>query len=157
MLVNDILFNMVCTVMAISHFRIDTRGIESQHMEQKFLFVLHVYLKGIRSSNEPRSSLCSTFFMTDETLIICVISFWHSSTMLRCNAVTTGASFTNTDYLQSQHPTWISNHMQSKMWDVISYPFPNFNCCTVEVWKWITNFISHFVKDVITYPCWDWS
>ena len=24
-------------------------------------------------------------------------------------------------------PTWISNHMSSKMWNEITYPFPNFN------------------------------
>ena len=23
--------------------------------------------------------------------------------------------------------TWISNHMSSKMWDEINFPFPNFN------------------------------
>ena len=29
--------------------------------------------------------------------------------------------------------TWISNHMTSKMWDEITFPFLNFNGCTVEV------------------------
>ena len=51
------------------------------------------------------------------------------------------------------------------MWDVITYPFPNFNGATVEVWEWISNFIHtvevwewisnyipHFIIDVITYP-----
>ena len=33
---------------------------------------------------------------------------------------------------------------------VITYPFPNFNGKTVEVWEWISNFIPHFVVDVIT-------
>ena len=47
-------------------------------------------------------------------------------------------------------PSWISNHMPSKVWDEITYPFPNFNGCTVEVWKWISNFIPHFMMDVIT-------
>ena len=28
------------------------------------------------------------------------------------------------------------------MWDEITYPFPNFIGCTVEVWEWISNFIS---------------
>ena len=28
---------------------------------------------------------------------------------------------------------WISNHMHSKVWDEITYPFLNFNGCTVEV------------------------
>ena len=50
---------------------------------------------------------------------------------------------------------WISNHMASKVWGEIIYPFPNFNGTTVEVWEWISNFIPHFIMDVITYPCWD--
>ena len=51
-------------------------------------------------------------------------------------------------------PAWISNHMPSKRWDESTYPLPNFNC-TIEVWEWISNSISHFIMDVITYPCWD--
>ena len=43
------------------------------------------------------------------------------------------------------------------MWNEITYPFPNFNSCTVEVWKWISNFIPHYTMDIITYPCWDLS
>ena len=43
-----------------------------------------------------------------------------------------------------------SSHAQlSVEWN--TYPFPNFNGATVEVWEWISNFIPHF----ITYPCWD--
>ena len=30
-------------------------------------------------------------------------------------------------------PPWISNHIPIKMWDEITYPFLNFNGCTVEV------------------------
>ena len=30
------------------------------------------------------------------------------------------------------------------MWDEITYPFPNFNGATVEVWKWRSNPIPHF-------------
>ena len=30
-------------------------------------------------------------------------------------------------------PAWISYHMHSKVWDGITYPFLNFNGCTVEV------------------------
>ena len=45
--------------------------------------------------------------------------------------------------------------MPSKMWDEITYPFPNFNGYTVE---WISNFIPLFIVDVLTYPCsWHWS
>ena len=45
--------------------------------------------------------------------------------------------------------------MPSKVWDEITYPFPNFTSCTVEVWEWMSNFMPHFKVDVITYPCWD--
>ena len=51
-------------------------------------------------------------------------------------------------------PAWISNHTPSKVWDGITYPFLNFNGCTVEVWEWISNFIPHIIMGVITYPCW---
>ena len=47
---------------------------------------------------------------------------------------------------------WISNYIHYKGWDEITYPFPNFNGTTVEVWEWITNFIPHFTEHVIIYP-----
>ena len=37
-------------------------------------------------------------------------------------------------------PAWISNYVQHKVWDEITYPFPNFN---VEVWE-LSNFITPF-------------
>ena len=46
--------------------------------------------------------------------------------------------------------TWIkcspckSNHMSSKVLNEISYPIPNFNGYSVEVWELISNFIPHF-------------
>ena len=48
---------------------------------------------------------------------------------------------------------WISNYIHHRMWDEIIFPFPNFNGCTVEVWEWISNFISYFTGHVIIYPC----
>ena len=54
-------------------------------------------------------------------------------------------------------PAWISNHMPNKVWDEISYPFPNLNGESVEDWKWISNFIPHLLMDVIIYPWWDGS
>ena len=41
--------------------------------------------------------------------------------------------------------TWISNHMPSKVWGEITYPFPNLNGFTVEVWECRSNFIPHFI------------
>ena len=49
---------------------------------------------------------------------------------------------------------WISNHMPNKVCNEITYPFPNFNGCTVEAWEWMINFIPHFIMDVIIHPCW---
>ena len=43
----------------------------------------------------------------------------------------------------------------SKIWDEITYPFPNCNGCTVEILELISNFIPHLIMDMITYPCWD--
>ena len=37
----------------------------------------------------------------------------------------------------------------------IIYPFPTSIGCTVEVWEWISNFISHFTRHVIIYQYWD--
>ena len=34
---------------------------------------------------------------------------------------------------QTLIPSWISNHMSSKVWGEITYPFPNFNGYIVEV------------------------
>ena len=40
------------------------------------------------------------------------------------------------------------------MWGEITYPFLNFNGCTVEVWEWISYFTPNFMMDIIIYPCW---
>ena len=42
-------------------------------------------------------------------------------------------------------PAWIYNHLLSKVWSEINYPFQNFNGFIVEVWRWISNFIPHFL------------
>ena len=51
-------------------------------------------------------------------------------------------------FINMGYPAWISNHQPSKMWDEITWTSPNFNGCTVEVWKWTSCFISHFIIDV---------
>ena len=50
-------------------------------------------------------------------------------------------------------PTWVSDHIYSKVCEEITYPFPNFNGVTVEVWERINDFIPHFIIDTITYKC----
>ena len=39
---------------------------------------------------------------------------------------------------------WISNHIPSKVWVWITYPFPNFNGYTIEVWDWTSTFDTKF-------------
>ena len=54
-------------------------------------------------------------------------------------------------------PSWISNcnYIHSKVLDEITYSFLNFNACTVEVWEWLSNVISHLTRQGITYPLWE--
>ena len=42
--------------------------------------------------------------------------------------------------------------MFRKVWDVITYPLPNFKSCTVQVWEWIVIFIQHIIIDAIMVP-----
>ena len=48
---------------------------------------------------------------------------------------------------------WISNDMLSKVWDEITYLFPNLNGCIIDIWERISNFVPHFIMGVISYPC----
>ena len=50
-----------------------------------------------------------------------------------------------------------SHYIHYKVWDEITNPFPNYNSATIEIWKWISNFIPQFAGYMITYPCWDQS
>ena len=54
-------------------------------------------------------------------------------------------------------PAWMSNYIHHKVCDEITFPSPNFNGATVEVWEWISNFIMHFTGHMITYPCLTWT
>ena len=39
--------------------------------------------------------------------------------------------------------------MPGKVCNKITNPFSNFNSGTIEVYEWISNFVSHFVMDAI--------
>ena len=59
-------------------------------------------------------------------------------------------------YLWMAYQWWsFGSHLVSKVCDEITYPFTNFNGCTVEVWEWINYFIPHFIMDAVTYLCLD--
>ena len=53
------------------------------------------------------------------------------------------------------NPSMDNVYIHCKVWDEFTYPFLNFNGCTIEVYEWISNFIPHVIEHVITYPCWD--
>ena len=51
-------------------------------------------------------------------------------------------------------PALINNQIFWRVWNEITYLFPNFNGCIADVWEWISNLISQFIIYVITlYPC----
>ena len=37
------------------------------------------------------------------------------------------------------NPAWMRYHMSNKVWDKLTYPFPNFNDGIFDVWEWISN------------------
>ena len=43
------------------------------------------------------------------------------------------------NYTLTMIPAWARNHMSNKVWEEITYPFPNFNGATFEVWELIDN------------------
>ena len=50
-------------------------------------------------------------------------------------------------------PVWISNYVHYKVRTEITYPFPNFNGATTEVWEWISNFTLYWACDYL-YMLW---
>ena len=85
------------------------------------------------------------------------ISFTRYQTInsLRTSEITPGPLSLTWITFDTSMGAWICNCIHCKMWDGITYPFPNFNGTTVEVWEWVSNFIPHFNAHVITYPWWD--
>ena len=57
-------------------------------------------------------------------------------------------------YMRPLLQTWISNYIHNKVGDEITYPYPNFAGCTIEVYEWIYNFIPDFTEQFMTYPGW---
>ena len=43
-------------------------------------------------------------------------------------------------------PAWGFNYIHYKVFDEITYLFPNFKGCTVEVWEWKRHFIPHLTE-----------
>ena len=47
-------------------------------------------------------------------------------------------------------PSWIGNYIHYIVWSEITYPFPNCNGGTVEVWEWINDFNPYFTCDYLS-------
>ena len=90
--------------------------------------------KNLLACQEFNGFMLQKFVIINCKVPICGPFYWHGLTLI---------------------PPWISNYMPRKVLNEITYPFLNFNGCTVEVYKWISNFIPHIMFGVITYPCWD--
>ena len=45
----------------------------------------------------------------------------------------------------------MSNNIDYKMWNEITYPYQSFDGGAIEVRGWISNYIPHFVMDMITH------
>ena len=58
-----------------------------------------------------------------------------------------GVPLTDMVYLESWHWRVIT----CRVWDEITYPFPNFNGWTVDVWEWISNSILPTVYNGCSY------
>ena len=53
-------------------------------------------------------------------------------------------------------PAWISNYIHYEMWNEITYPLPNFNGCTVEVWELVSSFNPDFTGHLTHYNGFDY-
>ena len=54
--------------------------------------------------------------------------------------------------LNNFDPSMDRYSMLSKVWDKITYHFPNFNCCTIDVCEWISDFTQSLQWMYISYP-----
>ena len=87
-----------------------------------------------------------------------VMHIFHSTSLMAetwqsMNKYTRGLFYY--EHISTSIPVCIGDHMPNRVWDEITYPFPNFDSCTVEVEEWVSNFVPYFIMDVITFPCWD--
>ena len=51
----------------------------------------------------------------------------------------------------------ISYYNHYKVWNEITYLFPNFDGATVGIYEWISNFIVQVAEHMIIYTSGDWS
>ena len=101
---------------------------------------IHIIFNSVSCQNSNKIMTVKTNITSSEGLKWCTLYFWN---MLRNeNRIYDPALFLLTWF--NLNPAWISIYINYKVWDEISYPFPNFNGCTVEVYEWISNFILHF-------------
>ena len=92
---------------------------------------------------------CSIYVM------VLIFSYWHhlsSSSAILFFSQSWGPFY---QHRLTLIQPWLSDHLPNKVWNETTYPFTNFNDCTIEVLEWISNLISHFIMDVLSYPCSD--
>ena len=86
----------------------------------KFGVIFHIFII---------SCLCSRFHVRNQWFFYSVITFSY----IKCfvHSYTVDVVFT-LSYRLTLIPTWISNHIPGKVWEEITYPFPNFNGATLS-------------------------
>ena len=107
------------------------------------------------SSDEVRFKLCRPTFWKQclfhvNPFHVTHLMYGYLRYSLRRYHITQYLMFPCCVYKQSWSPFY--QHALYKVWDEITYPFPNSNGCTVEVWEWMNNFIPHFRVDIIHEP-----
>ena len=50
----------------------------------------------------------------------------------------------------SQHVTGNTSRLNQPQSAIITHPSPHFNCSTIEVWEWISNFIPHWTCNCLS-------
>ena len=108
----------------------------------------------LQTSQLPSARICSKLLPSSTA----ISNFWPNL-QLMMNSLGVSCQFCFDIYVfwhgLTLIPAWISNGIVYNVWDKITYLFPNFNSCTIEVWERISNYIPHFAGYVITYPCCD--
>ena len=84
-----------------------------------------------------------------------ILHLWWKTLKNKLNVEKMPQLFKGKAKLNTRSPppfTSVNKYIHYKVWDEITYPFQNFNGCTVEVWEWINNSIPYFTGHVIAYP-----
>ena len=105
------------------------------------------FISGVIYRSLPHTGFKSYILLKMKFCSKCVTKCVHL-TYIEGEMSSRGTPFTNIEL--TIIPTWISIHKHSKVWDEMTYPFPDFTGCTVEVRESISYFIPQ-LSNVCSY------